>query len=42
MLSEKQLARLKDNDWCTTIRDGIQVADQNVKHGVVVDGSHIV
>ena len=42
MLSEKQLARLKDHDWRTTMRDGTQLAEQNVKQGVVVDGSHIV
>ena len=42
MLSEKKLARLKDHDWRTTIRDGTQLAEQNVKQGVVVDGTHIV
>ena len=38
MLKEKRLARLKDHDWRTTIRDSTQKAEQNVKQGVFVDG----
>lgn len=42
MLSDDQLIRLRSHDWRTTILDGTQAAEQAVKKGVVVDGSHIV
>ena len=42
MLPEDVQTRMLDHDWRTTVRDGTQMAQQNAKRGVVVDGTHIV
>jgi len=40
MLSDEQIARLRNHDWRTTIRDGTQAAERNSNRSV--DHTHIV
>jgi len=42
MLPDDMHTRMLGHDWRTTVRDGTQMAQQNAKRGVVVDGTHIV
>ena len=42
MLPDDILTRMLGHDWRTTVRDGTQMAQENAKRGVVVDGTHIV
>ena len=42
MLPHDMHLRMLGHDWRTTVRDGTQMAQQNAKRGVVVDGTHIV
>ena len=42
MLPDDMHLRMLGHDWRTTVRDGTQMAQQNAKRGVVVDGTHIV
>ena len=41
MLPDDIHTRMMGHDWCTTVRDGTQMDQQNAKRGVVVDGTHI-
>ena len=42
MLPDDMHLRMLGHDWRTTVRDVTQMAEQNAKRGVVVDGTHIV